>query len=293
MDRKIYFGNKTKQVWINAPQTGMTASSQSFTSETQLLNGRSHINRSRGSHRRFQPTWVGSLNSPALESSLQTVKDFSDGVYGNGPFYWADPFATQQNLCPPHWATPMMMQNDLPQLWDIAPFEYLDTADNLFNYPVKSARYVSSDTAEVSSTKKLTFIIPEGYTLFFGWHGVIADGVPTMRIDRYKRSDGAVSALDTTPVAVTSSARTNTSVDGTTYSCVDIYFYNPQGEIFDFTVAGMIAQILPSSASPSLGGFISGRGTTAVEFGSTVNIEYYSSAINDGQVGLSTEWIEV
>jgi len=55
----------------------------------------------------------------------------------------------------------------------------------------------------------------------------------------------------------------------------------------------MIAQILPSSASPSLGGFISGRGTTAVEFGSTVNIEYYSSAINDGQVGLSTEWIEV
>lgn len=293
MDRKVYFGNKTKQLWINAPQTGMNASSQSFISDTQLLNGRSHVTRSRGSHRRFQPSWVGSLNNAELESSLQTIKDFSDGVYGDGPFYWVDPFAKNQNLLPSYWAAPMMMQNDLPQIWDIAPFEYVDTASNVLNYPVKSPRYVSAETDEVTSTKKVTIIIPDGYTLFFGWHGVIADGVPTVRIDRHKVSDGSVSALDTTPFSVTNTNRTNASVSGAEYSRVDIYLYNPAGDSFDFTVAGMIAQLLPSSAYPTDGGFISGRGTSALEFGSAVNIEYYSSQINDGQIGLSTQWIEV
>lgn len=293
MDRKVYFGNSQKQCWINAPQTGLNASSESYITQSQLLSGRAHVKRSRGSHRLFSPSWLGSLNAEALEDSLQTIKDFADGVYGDGPFYFVDPFASETNILPPHWAAPYLMQNDWPQLWDVAPFEYVATTSNNLSYPATSVRYASGDDGEQSSTKKLTLIIPEGYSLFFGWHGAIADGSPTVRIDRYSRSTGQASALDTTPIALTSSNRTNAIISGTTYSHVDLYFYNPDGDVYDFTVAGMIAQILPSTSFPAQGGFVSGRGTTGLEFGGSVTIEYYSSKINDGQIGMSTSWIEV
>ena len=293
MDRKVYFGNDQKQVWINAPLTGMNASSQSYYNESQLLSGRVHINRSRGSHRRFNANWLGSLNADELENSLQTVKDFADGVYGDGPFYWLDPYAKEMNLLPPHWAAPSLQQQAWPQLWDLAPFEYVDTAENLLNYPSLSARYTSSETTEQSSTNKLTFIIPDGYSLFFGWHGEVVSGSAGVRIDRHKRVDGSVETLDASVIDVTSSNRTNTIVNGTVYSKADIYFYNPSGSGFDFNVAGMIAQILPSTGFPEAGGFLSGRGTTGLEFANSVNIEYYSANVNEGQVGLSTQWIEV
>jgi len=293
MDRKVYFGNDQNQVWINAPRTGLNASSQSYYNESQLLNGRVHINRSRGSHRRFSANWLGSLNAPELENSLQTIKDFSDGIYGEGPFYWLDPYATNMNLLPPHWAAPALQQQSWPQLWDVAPFEYVDTASNLLNYPATSVRYTSGDTAEQDSTKKLTLIIPDGYSLHFGWHGQVASGSAGVRIDRYRRSDGSIESVNPDVISVTSSNRTNTIISGTVYSKVDIYFYNPAGDDYDFTVAGMIAQILKGTGYPESGGFVSGRGTTGLEFSNSVNIEYYSANINEGQVGLSTQWIEV
>lgn len=293
MDRKVYFGNDQKQVWIDAPRTGLNASSQSYYNESQLLNGRTHINRSRGSHRRFNANWLGSLNASTLENSLQTIKDFADGIYGDGPFYWVDPYAINMNLLPPHWAAPGLQQQSWPQLWDVAPFEYVSTASNLLNYPATSARYSSGSTDEQDSTKKLTLIIPDGYTLYFGWHGAVASGSAGVRIDRYRRNDGTVESVDPDVISVTSSNRTNTIISGTVYSKVDIYFYNPAGADYDFTVAGMIAQILKGTNYPEAGGFISGRGTTGLEFSNSVNLEYYSANINEGQVGLSTQWIEV
>ncbi len=293
MDRKVYFGNAEKQVWINAPRTGLQAGSNGFSFEQQLLSGRTFIRRSYGSHRRFSPSWLGSINSDKLEDSLQTIKDFADGVYGEGPFYWVDPFASTQNVLPPHWAAPALTQLDWPKIWDIDPFEVVDTPANLLNYPAKSLKFDYDDTDELSSTKKLRLIIPDGYSLFFGWHGEIHSGEGSVRIDRYQRSDGQVSPLMTTPISVSSSNRTNAIVNGTTYSMVDIYFYKAENEVADFTVSGMIAQILPSTSFPEPGAFISGRGTTGIEFGGPVTIEYYSSKINDGQIGMSTQWVEV
>jgi len=55
----------------------------------------------------------------------------------------------------------------------------------------------------------------------------------------------------------------------------------------------MIAQVLPENASVTSGGFISGRGTTGLEFSSFPQIEYYSSAVNSGQIGLSVSMAEV
>jgi hypothetical protein len=292
MERKVYFGNSEKQTWIVAPKTGLKAGSQGFISEQQLLNGRTFIDRSKGSHRRFTPSWIGSMNDAALENSLLTIKDFADGLYGEGPFYWIDPFAVDSNLMPPHWAAPSMTAYDWPDIWDFQPADFPATDANTLNYPPQSVRFDISSHAVAGSTKKLRMIIPAGYTLHFGWHGVVDEGTCGVKIDRHLRSTGAIESVTPSVISVTSSTRTNVAISGTTYSFIEIYLYKGDTAA-DFTVSGMIAQVLPDGASVGAGGFISGRGTTGIEFASGVDIDYYSSVINNGQIGLAVEWAEV
>jgi hypothetical protein len=292
MERKVYFGNSEKQAWIVAPKTGLKAGSQGFVSEQKLLNGRTFIDRSKGSHRRFSPSWIGSMNDTALENSLLTIKDFADGLYGDGPFYWIDPFATDTNLLPPHWAAPSMTAYDWPDIWDFEPIEFPATDANNLNYPPKSVRFDIGDETAFNGTKKLRMIIPDGYTLNFGWHGVVDAGTCGVKIDRYLRSTGAVESVTPAVISVSSSNRTNLSISGSKYSFIDIYLYKGATEA-DFTVSGMIAQVLPDGVAVQAGGFMSGRGTTGIEFASGVDIDYYSSVINNGQIGLAVEWAEV
>jgi hypothetical protein len=293
MDRKVYFGNAAKQAWINAPQTGLQAPSVGFSSTEQLLSGRAYVKRSGASHRTFSPSWVGSLNDETLENSLQTVKDFADGLYGTGPFYWVDPYAAQTNLMPPNWAAPMLGQNDWPVIAGFEPTEYLATPTNLLNYPITSPHFEYSADPITSAAKKLRLIIPAGNSLFFGWHGSIAAGDGTVYVDRHLRTTGVIETLLTTPLSVTSSNRTNNIISGDVYSMVDIYISKTDAEVCDLILSGIIAQILPSTSFPTTGDFVSGRGTTGVEFGTGVQMEYYSSAVNNGQIGMSAEWIEV
>jgi hypothetical protein len=292
MDRKIYFGNAEKQVWINAPRSGLKASSEAFINEQRLLNGRTFIRRTKSSHRRFNPSWLGSMNEQAIEDSLMTIKDFADGVYGDGPFYWIDPFASSSNIMPPNWAAPSLTQFEWSDIWDFQPIELSDTPSNNLNYPSKSLHFDIADTGAAGSTKKLRLIIPNGYSLNFGWHGLVEAGTCGVRVDRYLRSTGAIESITPSVISVTSSNRTNASISGSKYSMVDIYLYKG-ATAADFTVSGMIAQILKDGLTVESGGFITGRGTTGIEFASGVDIDYYSSAINKGQMGLSVEWAEV
>jgi hypothetical protein len=55
----------------------------------------------------------------------------------------------------------------------------------------------------------------------------------------------------------------------------------------------LIAQLLPTGTTPSTGSFLSGRGTTGVQFANFPEIEYYSSSVNEGQIGMSVTLAEV
>jgi len=290
--RKVYFGNASKQVYIPAPQTGLQASATGRFIENQLLTGKTSIIRSQGSSRRFQASWLGPMNAPEIEDSLQTIKDFFDGVYGDGPYYWNDPYATTTNLLPPHWAAPGITRKDWPEIASFAVNEFVDTASNINDYPTISAKY-SLGAGEFESIDKLTIIIPTGHTLHFGWHGEVESGDGGVRIKRYARNDGTETTVDANVIEVTSSNRTNVAVSGDVYSRVEIYLYKPDTGASVFTVSGMMAQLLQGSTFPDLGGFISGRGTTGLEFASAPQIEYYSANIGEGRIGMSVTWQEV
>lgn len=289
MAGQVYFGNATKQLWIKSPNSGMQASEQGWTAETPLLNGRTFIKRSKAGHRRFSPSWVGPMNAPILSDSLNVIKDFADGLYGNGPYYWVDPYAAKMNVLPPHWAAPMLTEKDWPNIASgLTPTFTSHTVAN--DYPIKYATYTTTDAYE--STTKLTLIIPTGYKLSFGWHGPSAGDSTGVRILPYKRSNGlADPALNPAKINAGSANRVNTNISGTTYSRVEIFIATDDASIVNVTA--MIAQILPDTESVTNGGFISGRGTTSLEFLNRPQIEYYSANINNGQIGMSAEWIEI
>jgi hypothetical protein len=291
MDRKVYFGNSVKQMWIPAPRTGLDASSAAFFSDSQLLSGRASVRRSMANHRRFAPTWVGALNADSANDSLHTIKDFFDGIYGDGPFYWLDPFAVDQNLLAPHWAAPMLSVKDWPSISSIGTAELVDTPSNTNNYPYKSLELTLPATI-ASSTKVARIILPAGYKLDFGWHGARESGDAAVTLRCYDRATGDATDINTQPIAVTSNVRTNQSVSGNTYSMVDVLVKNPSASSSVISIAGLIAQVRPATETSERGGFISGRGTMGMQFSSAPSISYLSAKINDGLVELATSFIE-
>ncbi len=291
MNRKVYFGNAQSQCWIPAPLTGLKVDSEGFLVENQLLNGRTHVKRSGANHRAFSVSWNGSLNADTREDSLHTIKDYADGIYGDGPFYWLDPYAIDTNLLPPHWASPMLSLGDWPSICSIGSAELVDTEDNTKNYPYKSLKLTLTEQEE--STTKLTLIVPTGHKLHFGVHGELLSGGARVVLRQYPRAGGSAVDLNTTVLANNSAIRTNAQVNGNTYSRVEILVKNPSGTDSELVISGMIAQVLPEADSVEQGDFWSGRGTSALQFTQLPNIEYYSAAINNGQVGMSANFKEV
>lgn len=286
---KVYFGNATKQSWIVSPQTGLKADSTGWSKETQLLDGRAFVQRSKASHRRFEMSWLGAMNEVDLEASLSTIKEFADGHYGDGPFYWLDPYAIDTNILPPHWATPSLSESAWP---DIAPgIEKVYVPEVVArNYPMK---YVEFDTVnDYQSTKELTIIIPKNYSLNFGWHGPSGSSSTGVRITPVLRADGYdATPLNPARIDAGSATRTNTKIKGDTYSHVRISIATTVASTLKIT--SMFAQVLPEDSSVATGDFLTGRGTTSLEFAGSPQIEYYSSNIGNGRIGMSATLIEV
>lgn len=285
----VYFGNANYQTWIKAPASGMGAGSAGYSESLQFLNGGTSVRRSSQTHRTFDMSWSGSMNSGVVDSDLHVIKDFYDGIYGDGPFYWNDPFAVNQNILPPNWASPMLAEKDWPKLTNtLTPTFTAATVAN--GFPSKYATYTT--TGAYTGTEKLVIIIPTGYTLNFGWHGPAAGSSTGIRIVPYLRSTGlADTALNPTKITAGGTTRTNTTVSGTTYSHVEILVATAGAATVNIT--GMIAQILLNGNSVAAGGFISGRGTNALEFSTAPTINYISSQINSGFIDMSATLTEV
>lgn len=295
----VYFGNDVKQTWIKAPASGMKASAQGWSNETQLLNGQVHVKRSQGSHRRFNMSWLGSMNS--LDNSLHTIKDFADGVHGSGPFFWNDPYAMGSNMFSPPWATPALSVNS--DWYAICPDNAGITksivttssisslvGNNTYNYSEYTAKFEAPGSPTLESDK-FTFYIPSGYTLWIGLHG--HHGATGKAFIKPYKNGTAGTALELTPLGVNTATRFNVSISSTVGEKAEFYLAKVASGGCTFHITGLMAQLLPTGQTPSTGDFITGRGTAALEFTSFPEIEYYSSAINNGQIGMSINLAEV
>ena len=364
MAGQVYFGNETFQTYIPAPLTGMNASSVGFSSEGVYLNGRSFGYRSKGSHRRFDMSWVGSLNSSLTAESLQTIKNFADGIYGDGPFYWVDPYATNTNILAPHVAAPQLTADGWPAIADanfvnggvkgdltvtgitgsgttvtvttstwpflmvgqtvqitgVNPVAYNITGTvatapsgsntftitnaatgtyvsggtvkriSSFGYPANPVEFTPAGATAYSSTVPLAeIIIPSDKTLWVGFKMANRAGSPAMEYVATNRTTGEI----VTGTFATGSTTMNTdkyitSFSGATYSFIKLYLRkNNTANPNNFGLYGINAEFTNIGASEPAGNFMSGRGTTALEFVTSPTLQYYSSAINNGQIGMA------
>ena len=301
MAGKVYFGNALKQTWIDAPQSGMRASSAGFISEQQLLSGSTSIKRSGASHRRFEASWLGSLNASSLEDSLQTIKEFADGYYGEGPFFWNDPYAMKSNMFAPAWASPAMaIDSDwyaiCPDNVGVTKEKVLTSSisslvgTNTQDYPLYAAKYTTPGSPTLESDK-FTFYIPDGYTLWIGLHG--HHGTTGKAFIKPYKNGTAGTAVELTPLGVNTATRFNVSISSAVGDKAEFYLAKVAPSPCTFHIVGIMAQLLPTGQTPSTGNFISGRGATGLEFASFPTLEYYSANINDGQIGMSATLVEV
>jgi hypothetical protein len=300
MAGKVYFGNTNKQQWIKAPLSGMSASPEGYSETSRFLNGGASVRRSNASHRVFNMAWNGSMSNPESPNDLSIIKDFADGLHGEGPFYWVDPYAIDQNLFSPGWAAPFMsidfdwtglcpdLEDSPVQRETVLTSSVTGIGTNSQGYPYKTAKYtVAGPNAE---SYKYTFIIPDGYTLHLGLHGKHGSTGGAFATP-YNASGVAGTDVQLTALGVDSSTRMNTSFASTTAKRVEFYLKKTDSGPCEFFIAGLIAQLLPTGVSPASGKFISGRGTQQLEF-TGVNIDYTSAAINDGQIGMTATLIE-
>lgn len=294
MAKTVYFGNATHAAFIKAPQSGMDASPTGYASRISFLNGGSSVRRSNQTARQFNMSWSGQMNGSDSSEDLQVIKDFYDGLYGVGPFYWCDPYAMGSNLLAPNWAAPRLGELDWASL--SATVTPTFTAAAYANgFPSTYATYaLPGNHADALS---YTLIIPAGYTLHFGWHstsaGVSAASAAGIRITPYDSSGTAGTVINPNSLLAGGTTRTNVTVSGDSYSSVKIRLANGSGSSSSVNVVGMIAQLLPDGASVATGGFISGRGSGAIEFTEAPKMTYISSAINNGFFEMSASFIEV
>jgi hypothetical protein len=162
-------------------------------------------------------------------------------------------------------------------------------------YPIKRAVY--SLPGNHVDTRKLTILIPPGFTLHFGWHasasGVTASTAAGIRIVPYSLAGVAQTAVNPSSLLAGGTTRTNNTFSGSTYSRVEIFLANGSGATSAANIVAMIAQVLANGTSVAVGGFISGRGTTKLEFSEAPTINYISSAINNGFIEMSANFVEV
>jgi len=294
MAQTAYFGNVNRAMWVKAPRSGMEASPAGFASKIDFLNGGSSVRRSNRTHREFSMSWGGQMNGTDSTENIQVIKDFYDGLYGNGPFYWLDPFSMASNILAPHYAAPMLSEKDWPSLSaTITPTFTTNSYNN--SYPIKRAVYALPGSH--SDTRKLTILIPSTHTLHFGWHstsaGVTASTSAGVRIVPYNLSGVAQTAVNPASLLAGGTTRTNQTFAGSSYSRVDIYLANGSASAASANLVAMIAQMLTTGASVASGGFISGRGTTQLEFAGSPQMSYISSAINSGFFEMSANFVEV
>ncbi len=270
MQRQMFFGTADRMTWIPAPLASPQITSTFWRDSANYLNGGAYIRHSATSHKVFSYSW----GTSSMED-LAELQAYFDGAYGDPPFYFLDPLAARSNCLPLWIAAPALGLEDAPVLAEGLTPTSTGLVPNTNHYPFRGATY-SLNVGTDHPVYVASIPVPAGYTLWVGVHGA-ATGDAHVNV-----GSTPCSLLDTSDAQ-----RTDTAVDG-------------DGGLIDLTLSGngyltiygMIAQVLPVGESPSIGGFVPGRGHSGVRLSNDPQVTEYSAAIPGAQVAMTAEFTE-
>lgn len=250
----MWFGTRAYMQEVTDPSISPAYDAGEWGEAVQYLNGGLGVFRSVAAHQTYVLTW-----DLMPRAEVRKITDYADGVYGDELIYWLDPVAADQNVLPQSWATPSVAGYDgVPLAGDDRP---VLSANPVLSqgYPAELATYTVDETTALRSV----FIpIPPGYSGWVGVHG----GSGAAGFVKVTPFEGAVAGTPVNPTILTTATttRVNTEISGASVTGMEISLDNSTPG--SFTLAGMIAQVLPDGVVPETGGFISGQGHSGCRF---------------------------
>jgi|GEM_PF-6265822 len=283
--------------WVPQPQLPVGSHRAGYVETLEYENGGIGVARSHGYHRVFD------FNFPVEEASgtegLDVYAQFAGGFYGDGWISFADPMYYEQNLLPPHWASPALSELDWPEPAQ-GSVSWGGTAANSYRQPPRKGTWTITTAANASPLTDATipFVIvpiPPTHTLHLGFTGA-ATGTAVTRVESWV--NGAASAgatVDVTQIGETSSTRLNLTVAGATYAFAKVYLTRTSSAASTITPISAMAQLWPAGVSPTLTGVhVPGRGHTGLRFADGAAAEDYRGVFGGVPYrGLSTRLVEV
>lgn len=181
--RYLWFGNTQKMQWLPMPSTGMGKSNTFNTESGTYENGGGWGRRSGGSHKVYG--FEFGVREASGANGLDMYTQYASGYYGSFPqssgtrgsdlMYFADPSTFDQNVLPPHWATPALaLQGD--SFHHIGPFaSRANTLANTYDQPPVTVTYSVTATTHsdswTSPRRRIIIAIPPTHRFSFGWSG--------------------------------------------------------------------------------------------------------------------------
>lgn len=147
---KMWFGNRNYMTWVECPAVSIDASRFGWNSQTNYLNGGTYVRSSVGGHKEYSLNW-----NMTTRDNIRIITDFAEGIYGQGPIYWGDPFTMNKNALPQYWATPSLNAYDGPVIMGASP-----DRTNLVIDPKPAS--LANVTSGNNSTQPLTFFASGG-----------------------------------------------------------------------------------------------------------------------------------
>lgn len=278
-DMKMYFGNRNYMQWVECPQAGVEVVLSGSSQTAGYLSGGAFRRQSFNASKTFKMNWA--LTSG---TNIRAISDYVEGVYGEGPIYWSDPFNMDQNVLAQSMATPSLGGHDGVILSGskVRP-ELVPTSANPYGYPTESAVYTLN--AATDAPLRHWVPIPPGYVAWVGVHGSGGTGGKVYARTTTGATTGN-SPVELSINPVTSASRVVESFSGPSIQGVEIYL----GGTGIITLSGIIVQVLPAGVPPQLGGFISGQGHSGCSFDGWPAKNNYSAAMD--LVSLSASFLE-
>lgn len=281
----MWFGTRAFMQEVVDPQFNPDYRRGGWSQDTTYMSGRVGSASSANGHQEY---WFdfGVLS----REQVRQLTDYADGVYGKVGgrpgevlLYFIDPLAADQNVLPQSWATPSLAG------YDAVPFAGEDrpvlsaNATLTQGYPVEKATYtLASDTV----LRSIFIPIPPGFSAWVGIHGD-AGAQDRVKVTPFTGST-AGTVVHPTILSVSTTTRVNTEITGTGLE-LSLDKTTPGA----CPLVGLIVQILPTGATPSTGGFISGQGHAGCRFDGYPSRVPYIADGDDSLVQVSVKLVEV
>lgn len=259
MAGQMYFGNRSRMIWVKCPDSGMGFTRSRWSAEGTYLNGGGYVRESTAGHLVYEMGWNFLTRDQAY-----AITDYRDGIYGSDPLYFLDPFHMNRNVLPQHWAAPALAGEDaMPLVYEQYPVLSAGAA-NALNAPAQRATY----TLDADSAPESVWVpVPDGYSLHIGGLFSVTGTAAVRAIPN------TGSPVNLTPSSTTTAHNFLTTVMSGVGGGVELSLSG----IGTVNLWFLGAQVLPNGRVPTSTTFFSGQGTSGSRFVGDPSINGYSA----------------